>query len=62
MRAINLADLRRRGNFARPAKNGRAGGSIPDYTPARANLAILERVERGEIKGPARLTGFAHGP
>jgi tetratricopeptide (TPR) repeat protein len=37
-------------------------GSIPDYTPARANLAILERVERGEIKGPQRLTGFAHGP
>jgi tetratricopeptide (TPR) repeat protein len=37
-------------------------GSIPDYAPARANLAILERVERGEIKGPQRLTGFAHGP
>ena len=36
--------------------------SNPAYTPAHANLAILERVERGEIKGPQRLTGFAHAP
>jgi len=34
----------------------------PDFTPARANLAILERIERGEIKGPGRLSGFAHAP
>jgi tetratricopeptide (TPR) repeat protein len=51
------------GNFARAHEEWtELAGSIPDYTPARANLAILERVERGEIKGPARLTGFAHGP
>jgi len=37
-------------------------GTNPDYTPARANLAILERVERGEIKGPQRMTGFANAP
>lgn len=36
--------------------------SNPDYSPARANLVILEQVERGEIKGPQRMTGFAHGP
>ena len=34
----------------------------PDFTPARANLAILNRIERGEIKGPDRLSGFAHAP
>jgi tetratricopeptide (TPR) repeat protein len=37
-------------------------GSNPDYTPARANLAILQQVEHGDIKGPQRLTGFAHAP
>jgi Flp pilus assembly protein TadD len=31
--------------------------SNPDYLPARANLVILER---SEVKGPPRLTGFAH--
>ncbi len=32
----------------------------PDYAPARANLAILNRIEHGEIAGPARLSsGFA---
>ena len=36
--------------------------SDPDYAPARANLAILNRVERGEIKGPQRVSGFAHAP
>lgn len=36
--------------------------SNPDYAPARANLAILNRVERGEIKGAQRLSGFAHAP
>ena len=33
-----------------------------NYAPARANLAILEQVERGQVKGPRRLTGLAHGP
>jgi tetratricopeptide (TPR) repeat protein len=34
--------------------------SHPEYAPARANLAILERIERGEIAGAARLSsGFA---
>jgi tetratricopeptide (TPR) repeat protein len=36
--------------------------SNPNYSPARANLAILEQVARGQIKGPQRMTGFAHGP
>lgn len=36
--------------------------SDPDYSPARANLAILSRVERGEVKGPRRLSGFADAP
>lgn len=36
--------------------------SNPEYSPARANLMILEQVERGEIKGAQRMTGFAHGP
>jgi tetratricopeptide (TPR) repeat protein len=36
--------------------------SNPEYSPARANLIILEQVERGAIKGPQRMTGFAHGP
>jgi len=32
----------------------------PDYAPARANLTILKRIERGEIAGAARLSsGFA---
>jgi tetratricopeptide (TPR) repeat protein len=31
--------------------------SNPNYSPARANLVILEHAE---IKGPSRLTGFAH--
>ncbi len=34
----------------------------PDYAPARANLAILARIERGEIKGPQKLSGFANTP
>jgi len=35
--------------------------SKPDYAPARANLAILNRMERGEIAGAARLgRGFAN--
>ena len=51
------------GNYSRARDEWtELAGSIPDYTPARANLAILARVERGEIKGPSRLTGFAHGP
>ena len=34
--------------------------SNPGYAPARANLAILNRIERGEIAGAARLgRGFA---
>jgi tetratricopeptide (TPR) repeat protein len=34
--------------------------SNPGYAPARANLAILNRIERGEIAGAARLgSGFA---
>ena len=34
--------------------------SHPDYAPARANLAILNRIERGEVAGVSRLTsGFA---
>jgi superkiller protein 3 len=34
--------------------------SHPDYAPAQANLRILNRVERGEVAGAARLTsGFA---
>jgi Flp pilus assembly protein TadD len=37
----------------------RVSASNPSYTPSRANLAILKRVERGEIKGPQRLSGFA---
>jgi len=36
--------------------------SNPDYAPARANLAILKRVESGEMKGPRHLSGFAHAP
>ena len=36
--------------------------SNPDYSPARANLVILEQVERGEVKGPQRMSGFAHAP
>jgi Flp pilus assembly protein TadD len=33
---------------------------LPDYEPARDNLAILERIERGEQKGPGPMPGFAH--
>ena len=33
----------------------------PDYAPARTNLNILQRVERGELKG-ARAGGFAAEP
>ena len=34
--------------------------SHPDYAPARVNLAILNRIERGQVAGAARLTsGFA---
>jgi tetratricopeptide (TPR) repeat protein len=34
--------------------------SNPDYTPACANLTILNRIERGEIAGASRLgSGFA---
>jgi len=33
--------------------------SNPDYSPARANLMILER---GLSKGPQRLSGIAHEP
>lgn len=34
--------------------------SDPDYAPARANLRMLNRIERGEVAGAARLTsGFA---
>jgi tetratricopeptide (TPR) repeat protein len=36
--------------------------SNPDYSPARANLVILEQVERGEVKGPQQMSGFAHAP
>jgi len=37
--------------------------SYPDYTPAIANLAILERVERGQTSGGAPpLGGFAQTP
>jgi len=34
----------------------------PDYAPARANLDILGRVERGELKGPKPESGFAREP
>jgi len=34
----------------------------PNYAPARANLDLLERVERGELKGPKPDSGFAHEP
>jgi len=37
-------------------------GSNPDYPPAHANVVILERIERGEIKGPKQISGFAHEP
>jgi tetratricopeptide (TPR) repeat protein len=37
-------------------------GANPNYSPARANLMILERVERGEVKGSQRMSGFAHAP
>jgi tetratricopeptide (TPR) repeat protein len=34
--------------------------SHPDYAPARANMTILNRIERGEIAGATRLSsGFA---
>jgi len=34
----------------------------PAYQPARANLAALERLERGEDKSARRTTGFVHAP
>jgi len=34
--------------------------SDPYYAPVRANLAILKRIERGEVRGPHRMSGFAH--
>ena len=35
----------------------------PNYAPARQNLAILQQVERGEIKGAANISnGLAHEP
>jgi len=34
----------------------------PDYAPARANLDILGRVERGELKGPRPENGFTREP
>ncbi len=38
-------------------------GADPDYAPARQNLVILQRVERGEIKGSANISnGLAHEP
>lgn len=51
------------GNYQRAYREwSDLGRSDPDYAPARANLAILKRVERGEIKGPQRLSGFAQAP
>ena len=37
-------------------------GSNPDFTPARANLAILRRLERSRIESPKHLSDFAHAP
>ena len=35
----------------------------PNYAPARQNLVILQRVERGEIKGSENISnGLAHEP
>jgi tetratricopeptide (TPR) repeat protein len=36
--------------------------SNPGYSPARANLMILEQVEQGRIPGPQRMSRFADGP
>jgi tetratricopeptide (TPR) repeat protein len=51
------------GNYQRAHEEWKdLAGSNPDYSPARANLVILEQVERGEVKGPQRMSGFAHAP
>jgi hypothetical protein len=35
--------------------------SHPDYAPARANLMILDRIERGQIAGARQIgNGFAN--
>ena len=51
------------GNYAR-ARQEWAGlvRAKPAYHPARANLAALERLERGEGKSARRATGFVHTP
>ncbi|MFZ0887315.1 MAG: tetratricopeptide repeat protein [Candidatus Binataceae bacterium] len=35
-------------------------GEVPDYEPARDNLAILKRVEGGHLKGEMPVEGFSH--
>jgi tetratricopeptide (TPR) repeat protein len=35
-------------------------GETPDYAPARDNLAILKRMEAGELRGEERVSGFTH--
>jgi tetratricopeptide (TPR) repeat protein len=51
------------GNYQRAQEEwSDLASSNPDFTPARANLAILSRVERGRIEGPKHLSGFAHAP
>jgi tetratricopeptide (TPR) repeat protein len=48
------------GNYQRAHEEWAAlAESNPDFSPARANLVILER---GQSKGPQRLTGMAHEP
>lgn len=36
--------------------------TAPSYAPARENLAILQRVERGELKSSPNISGLAHAP
>jgi tetratricopeptide (TPR) repeat protein len=51
------------GNYARAYQEwSDLAASNPEFAPARANLSILQRVERRDINGPLHVSGFASAP
>lgn len=51
------------GNYVRASEEwNELVGEIPDYTPARTNLAILQHVESSGLKGSPDSNGFIRNP
>jgi Flp pilus assembly protein TadD len=51
------------GNYVRASEEwNELVGEIPDYTPARTNLAILQHVESSGLKGTPDSNGFIRNP